>query len=177
MTIPSRPRFTGVRVYNDPGRLFSFWYPHTWHIADSGPGRVILAPTSDHIATSFSVDVQDLGTAVRASDLPLLREGLEESFKQFADSVIEHFETFEQPDRLGFDVRYTFSYGEGRGKRRILLYYVGTMQYSLIAQGATVEDFDYWVAMFAYMMLTCRAGGFDLRTWAEQNSEADEAES
>jgi hypothetical protein len=167
MTTTNRPRFTGARIYNDPGYQFSFWYPHTWHVVQSAAGRVIIAPVADQIATSFSVEVIDLGMASTPEDLPLLREGIEESLKQLDMPEIDRFQVFDEGDRFGFDLHYTFGYGGVRARRRSLLYYQGSAQYSLIAQGATIEAFDYWLPMFAYMMLTCKAGGFDLRAWAE----------
>ncbi|MBZ0302927.1 MAG: hypothetical protein K8J31_24490 [Anaerolineae bacterium] len=169
MTDTPRPRFTGARLYNDPDRLFSFWYPHTWHQMQPEGQRntVLVAPQADHLATSFSVEVRDLGMPVTQEDLPLLREAVEEGLVQLGDYQMEAFGTFDEPGRFGFELRYTFRFEDTWRKRRALLYYRDHYQYSLIAQGATIEDFDTWQPMFSYMMLTCNAGGFDLRAWAE----------
>lgn len=171
-----RPRFTGARLYNDPDRLFSFWYPHTWHVIvpEGSRGAVILTPTPESIATSFSVEVRDLGIAVTPQDLPTLREAVEEGLKQLGEHVILLFKTNEMSDRFGFELRYTFRAEDAWRKRRAMLYYNDRAQYSMIAQGASIEEFDYWSAMFGYMMITCTAGGFDLRAWAnDQQPGAD----
>lgn len=168
MTDTPRPRFTGARLYNDPDKLFSFWYPHTWHVTQPQRNSVIVAPHPDSIATSFSVEVRDLGMAVTPDDLPLLREAVEAGLAQLGEYRVESFEEYREGERFGFELRYTFRFESDWRKRRALLYYRDHYQYSLISQGATVEQFDYWLPMFAYMMLTCTAGGFDLRAWAEE---------
>jgi hypothetical protein len=172
----TRPRFTGARLYNDPDHLFSFWYPHTWHLMESteAPHTVIVAPQAEHIATSFSITVSDLGLVVTVDDLPALREAVEEGLAQLGTYQIESFETFTEPGRLGFELRYTFLVDSAWRKRRALLYYQNQHQYSLIAQGETAEIFDYWQSMFAYIMLTCKAGNFDVRAWAEDHKPVDE---
>lgn len=167
---PQRPRFTGARLYNDPDKLFSFWYPHTWHLTQPQGSRnaIILSPQADSLATSFSVEVRDLGMTVTPDDLPVLREAVEEGLRQLGEYNVESFDDYSQSGRFGFELRYTFRVGDDWRKRRALLYYRSQHQYSLIAQGATIEQFDYWTPMFAYMMLTCTAGDFDLRAWAEE---------
>jgi hypothetical protein len=167
---PQRPRFTGAHLYNDPDKLFSFWYPHTWHLKQPTGQRnaVILSPHPDSLATSFSVEVRDLGIEVTPDDLPVLREAVEEGLQQLGEFQIETFEEYNQSERFGFELRYTFRLNDDWRKRRALIYYRDHYQYSLIAQGETVEQFDYWTPMFAYMLLTCTAGGFELRAWAEE---------
>lgn len=169
---PQRPRFTGTRVYNDPDKLFTFWYPHTWHLSHPEGKRnaVILSPQPDSIATSFSIEVNDLGMTVTPDDLPVLREAVEEGLQQLGEYQLEAFEDYAQAERFGFELRYIFKFGQEWRKRRTLLYYRDHYQYSLIAQGETIEQFDYWTPMFAYMMYTCTAGHFDLRAWAEEHA-------
>ncbi|HLV34751.1 MAG TPA: hypothetical protein VKY59_06555 [Spirillospora sp.] len=169
-TRPQRPRFTGARLYNDPDKLFSFWYPHTWHLTHPEGQRnsVIVSPHADSVATSFSVEVRDLGTTVTPDDLPVLREAVEAGLKQLGEYEIEQFREFSEANQFGFELRYTFRFGDDWRKRRALLTYRDHYQYSMILQGETREAFDYWLSMLNYMLLTCQAGNFDLRAWAEQ---------
>jgi len=47
-----------------------------------------------------------------------------------------------------FEARFTFLEGENRRKRWVRNIYWGDGQLILIAQGRTVEDFEYWLPMF-----------------------------
>lgn len=170
MAEPRGPVFTGVKIYNDPQHLFSFWYPHDWSLRplDDDLHGVVVSPYPENISTSFSVAVRDLQTGVTARDLPILKAGVEEGLEQLGDYRLEQMNEFTERQRFGFELIYTFPFGEARRKRRSLIYYRDHWQYSLMCQGATEEEYDYWLSMFEFMMLTCKSGPFDVATWLSE---------
>jgi hypothetical protein len=160
------PFFTGLVVYRNLEHGYSLLYPEGWVQleleSDAGQG-VILAPTPDGVATSFSVESRDLGTAVAAEDLPTLRRGFLAGLRKLPGSAVEHQEDYAIGALVGLEARHAFRDGRVRRRRWVRLLYQGTIQVRLIAQGATVEEFDYWLPAFTSMMRTFRFGDW----WAD----------
>jgi hypothetical protein len=166
----SGPAFTGLIVYRNLEHRYSFLYPEGWVQleleSDAGQG-VILAPTAGGVATSFSAESRDLGTAVAAADLPALRRGFLAGLRKLPGSVVEQREDYAIGALVGLEARHVFRDGRVRRRRWVRLLYQGTIQVRLIAQGATVEAFDYWLPAFTSMMRTVRFGDW----WADMTGQ------
>jgi hypothetical protein len=157
----SGPAFTGLVVHRSLEHRYSFFYPEGWHqleLETEGGQGVIFAPSPDDVATSFSAESRDLGTAVTADDLPTLRRGFLAGLRRLPSAVIESSEDYTVGELLGLEARHAFRDGPARRKRWSRLLYQGTLQVRLIAQGATPDAFDYWLPAFTTMMRTFRFG-------------------
>jgi hypothetical protein len=104
-----------------------------------------------------------LGIRVSRRDLGLLREGLLAGMRQLPESVVDGLETYHVGSLVGLDARQTYRDGEVLRRRWVRVLYQGSTEVRLIAQGATVEEFEYWLPMFFTTMRTFRFGDW----WTE----------
>ena len=162
-----RPVFTGLGVYRNMEYRYSVLYPEGWHQLDleteEGGQGVIFAPPPGDAATSFSVEARDLGMTVGEDDLPTLRAGFLAGLRRLPKSRIQDQEEYAIGRLIGLEARQSYREGATPRKRWVRLLYQGSTQVRLIAQGATAEEFDYWLPMFNQMMRTFRFGDW----WAE----------
>jgi len=151
-TRTGRPRFTGVTTYADPDGRYEFRHPSDWfrdRLADDLDG-VIVGPDRADQATHFAVAVRDLGVAVTAEDLSLLRDGFEEGLAALPDVSVEAVADTTYNDIVKVERTLTFTdEGEVR-KRRVWSMYADHWQFIVVFQGATVEEFHYWLPMGNY---------------------------
>lgn len=161
-----RPSFTGLRVARDLEYRYSFLYPEGWHtfeLETEGGKGIIVAPTPDDTATSFSVEARDLGMVPTARDLPTLRSGFAAGLRALPDAAVEMRDDFAIGALLGIEAILTYRDGEATCKRWVRLLYQGSTQARLIAQGATVAEYDYWLPMLTQAMRTFQFADW----WAE----------
>ena len=126
---------------------------------DSAEGSgVIYAPALDDAATSFSAEGRDLGLSVAAEDLPALRTGFLRGLRALTGSVLESSEAETIGPLITMEARHTFLQEGHARKRWVRLLYQGSTQVRLVAQGASVEQFHYWLPMFYESMRTFRFG-------------------
>jgi hypothetical protein len=153
------PRFYGIQTYCDPAGIYFLQYPSTWTVSPLADERdgVLIAPEPTSPNTWISAWKSDLGLAVVAEDLPDLRAGLEAGLAQVGDSVAASEEVLGNLVKL--ERIHTFAAGGARRKRRQWVLYVDHWQISLVYQGATLDDYNYWLAMANYSFFT-----FDLPT-------------
>ena len=160
------PAFTSLEVYRNLEYRYSLLFPVGWHrlelASDEGEG-VIFAPPPGDVATSFSVEARDLGTTVGEEDLPTLRKGFLAGLRQVSKARLQCQEEYAIGRLIGLEARQAFREGKVQRKRWVRLLYQGSTQVRLVAQGATVAEFDYWLPMFKQMMRTFRFGDW----WAE----------
>lgn len=151
-TREGRPRFTGVTTYSDPQGRFEFKHPSDWFRTplDGGLDGVIVGPDLADQATHFAVAVTDLGVSVTADDLDLLRDGFDNGLSALADvAVVDSLERTYN-DIVKVERTLTFSdQGETR-KRRVWSMYADHWQFTVLFQGATVEEYHYWLPMGNY---------------------------
>ena len=163
----ARPAFTALDVYRNFEHRYSVLYPEGWQQLDleteEGGQGVIFAPPPGDAATSFSVEARDLGMTVGEDDLPALRAGFLAGLRRLPKSRIQDQEEYAVGKLIGLEARQVYREGATPRKRWVRLLYQGSTQVRLIAQGATAEEFDYWLPMFNQMMRTFRFGDW----WAE----------
>jgi len=169
MSVPEQgPIFTGLVVYRNVQHHYSFLYPDGWHQFEfdtEGGQGVILSPYPDDVTTSISTEARDLGITLTADDLPTLREGFLEGLQQLPGVVVEREESESVGTLLALDAWCSYDGDDGgaRRKRWTRLYYQGQTQLRMIAQGATIAQYDYWLPMLNQAMRTLQFGDW----WAE----------
>lgn len=160
-----RPAFTGLVVHYDPRHDFSFLIPDGWvprELSTEGSGGVFYSPSLDEPFTGFAADGRNLEVTVTAADLEDLHAGFLSGLRRLPRSVIESQEAEAIGDLITLEARHTYREGKETRKRWVRLLYRGTTQVRLVAQGATVAAFHYWLPMFFESMRTVRFG--DWRT-------------
>lgn len=165
------PSFTGLVVYRNLEYRYSFFYPDGWYqfeLETEGGQGVIFSPYPDDITTSVSTEARDLGTTLTAEDLPMLREGFLEGLQELPGVVIEREESEAIGQLLALDAWCTYDEDGARRKRWVRLYYQGQIQLRMIAQGASVEQYDYWLPMLNMAMRTLQFGDW----WADATGQA-----
>lgn len=163
----ARPSFTGLVAHSDRQYNYSFFVPEGWHRRDlgrvgddSGPvdSGVFYAPILDDEFTGFSAEGSDLGMTVTGDDLVALKSGFLSGLRKMPNSTIESQEAEAIGTLITMEARHTYRDGRVTRKRWVRLLYQGSTQVRLVAQGATVEAFDYWLPMFFESMRTFRFG-------------------
>lgn len=162
----TRPSFTGLAVARDLEYRYSFLYPDGWHTfeleTEVGQG-IIVAPSPGDTTNSFSAEARDLGMTLTAEDLPTIREGFMAGLRDLPDAQVETRDDFAIGDLLGVEAVLTYREGDMTRKRWVRLLYQGTIQARLIAQGANLAEYDYWLPMLTQAMRTFQFADW----WAE----------
>jgi hypothetical protein len=114
----------------------------------------MFTPDPEELLTVLSVEVRDLGTEVTPADLPDLEKGFLKGLRSVPGSEIEQHEAFQSLYHTGLEAQQSFDDAGQRRRRWIRVLYKGTLQARLIAQGATVEEFDRLRPIFAPCMTT-----------------------
>jgi hypothetical protein len=151
------PFYTGMKQHADKAG-FAIWVPSDWHqyeLQDNLKG-VLFSPYPDDFNTGLLAEKKKLKVTVKPEDLPTLREAFMEGIRSLDGVEIEEGSEAEYLTKAlsFFEVRFSFLEGDVRRKRWIRNIYWGRNNYVLIAQGRTVEDFDYWLPMFYNIMMT-----------------------
>lgn len=155
-----RPRYTGMIKHVDQEGGYALWLPADWHRFDmTGEHQgVIYSPYPDSFDTSFSAEKQTLPYPIRPKDVPTLREGFRAGLAALPGVEVELQDESITSTLTILEARFTFLEGEARRKRWVRLAYWGEGQLTLIAQGATEAEFDYWRPMFYNTMMTVEIG-------------------
>lgn len=139
-------------------QYYSFYTPIDWHRfywADDRQGE-IYGPDSHDSLTVFAVDIKDLGMRVSADDLDALAEGFFEGITQLPESQIESRDQKVAGSHLELEAKYTFHENGVTRKCWVRVFYHGTRQIAMTAQGATREKYDYWLPWFFEAMMTAQ---------------------
>jgi hypothetical protein len=181
MVEPERPpAFTGLVVHRDPDVGYSLLLPDGWSRLDvSEDGGTLYSPDSADPTTGLQVSGHDLGTEVRARDLPSLRRGFLAGLRQLPGCAIEQQEDAAIGELLTLEARLTYRDGETTRKRWVRLLYQGRTQVRLLAEGSSVERFAYWEPMFYTAFRTVRFGDWAAEAvgvewperWAQEGTE------
>ena len=149
-----RPRITGMQKHVEDG--YAIWLPTDWHRFDMSQGHhgVIFSPYTDDLNTCFSAEKRRLKYKVKSSDAATLSEGFMAGLASLPAVEIESQEDVVESTIVAFGARLVFQEGAERRKRWIRVLYAAETQLVLIAQGRTVEDFEYWLPIFFNTMMT-----------------------
>jgi hypothetical protein len=146
-----------LKIYQNDAWGYEFRHPEVWYERaleiDGGQG-VIFTPGPEARTTLLSVEVRDLGTVVAPDDLADLIEGFLAGLRAVPDSHLEQHEAFANPFAMGIDAVQTYADAGQRRKRWVRLMFKGSVQARVIAQGATVAEFDRLRPLFAPCMTT-----------------------
>lgn len=151
-----KPAYVGVNLYHDDKGGYGVWVPSDWtQIKLRRHHRGFLfSPYKDDINTSFLVEKRRLKVTVTAEDMDVLREGFHQGIMALPGVEIESQDESLTDTINFFEARFTFLEGENRRKRWVRNVYWGEGQLIMIAQGRTVEDFEYWLPMFFNTIMT-----------------------
>lgn len=150
------PRYTGISKHVAEREGYALWLPSDWHRFKMRKGHrgAIFSPRPDDYTTSFSAEKARLPYKVKKEDLATLREGFAAGLSSLPGAQIEWQEETQSEGVLALDARFTFVENGERRKRWVRVIYAGNAQLTLIAQGRTPEDFEYWMPVFYNTMMT-----------------------
>jgi hypothetical protein len=134
------PGQTPLNIHRDPHGV-ALLYPDWWQAYDSPNGKLFSPGNLD---TFISLEVVPIATPVTAEDLPELEKGFLAALRQMPNSEVLEHRIFDTGPLLGLEARQRY---DGK-KRWIRLLYRGQGQVRLIAQGATEQEFDFWLPSF-----------------------------
>lgn len=143
------PVYKGQRKYVNNEQGFAVWLPDDWHKFDMKEDHIgwIFSPYRDHFETSFTVEKHILDYKVTPDDKDILFEGFEEGIKSLPDAEILESDARSGKKAIILEAKFTFTEDGKTRKRWVKSMYWGEANLVFIAQGATVEDFDYWLPM------------------------------
>lgn len=139
-------------------QYYSFFLPMDWHSFcwdDDREGH-IYGPDPDDPSTVFAVNTQDLGTTITADDLDILAEGFFEYIECLPACHIDSRRQKISGKLLELEAQYTFQEDAATRKCWKRVFFHGTRQIVLTAQGATPEKYDYWLPWFSEAMVTAK---------------------
>jgi hypothetical protein len=84
---------------------------------------------------------------VTAKDLDLLHEGVKEGLSQLPQLSIESSRDDTIANQCRFQRVYTFCQNGAVRKRKVWMIYVYRWLFVLLAQGATVDEYEFWSTM------------------------------
>lgn len=150
------PRFYSLKFYADPEGDYQFNYSSDWHLFNlvENQNDALVSPEAQDPQTWLSVRKVILPDQVLASDLPYLKEGLQKCLMELPNCRIEDEVEEVIVNTIKLERVVTFWQGNALRKRKLWLLYGGKIQITICFQGATEEEYDYWLAMANYTFYT-----------------------
>lgn len=150
------PRYRGIYRHVEREGGYSIWIPTDWRRLEMvGDHKgAIYTPYPDRYDTCISTEKVVLEHAVKHGDVPTLREGFTAGLNSLPDVQIESQDETVTSTLIIYEAKVTFSEGEARRKRWVRVVYWGEGQLIVMAQGATPEEYDYWMPMFYNSLMT-----------------------
>lgn len=154
MTTRQPPRFRGVYTYKDAQGRYSLRFPSDWHtfeLEDNLDG-VMVSPEPENPQNWFAVWVKPLEHVAVAEDLDDLCESVDQGIAQLAESNVESEANDALSNLLKFERVFTFRdpTTSNLSKRKIWIMYVDRWMMVVTYNAATVEEYQYWLAMMNY---------------------------
>lgn len=154
------PVYRGITNHPDREGGYSVWLPNDWRKIEMVEGHKgwIFTPYTDNFDTCFISEKITLDFKTTPEDKDILIEGFEEGIRNLPDVEIEetHYDTGKKIILL--EAKFTFMEDGKRRKRWVKSLYWGEANLVMMAQGATVEDYEYWLPMFFNTMNTYELG-------------------
>jgi len=152
----STPLIRGLTNHVDKEGGYAIWLPSYWYRLEMLDGRrgAIYTPYADRHDTCLSAEKCRLEYSVVPKDMPVLRKGFAAGLASLPDVEIEWQDETITSSLSFFEARFTFLEGHQRRKRWTRVSYWGNGQLILIAQGATPEEFEYWLPVFFNTIMT-----------------------
>jgi hypothetical protein len=142
------PGKVALKYHRDREYGFSLVYPESWHrfdLAVEGGRGVLYSEDAEDLSTHLSIQARDLGTRVRAADLPVLREGFLSGLRSVPGSRILKSDAYANDYFVGVEARQLFDEGGQRRKRWIRLLHQGSTQVRLDFQARDARHFAHWL--------------------------------
>ena len=152
----NNPQYSGLVKYTSKRDGYALWLPLGWHSFEMGNGRhgIIFSPNSALPAPAFSIEKTVLPYSVTKEDLPILKEGFQKGLSNLSPVEIETQNEIIEDKIMALEARLTFL-DQGQTKKRwIRIIYSGEAQLTMIAEGTSPEEFEYWLPMFYNIMMT-----------------------
>jgi hypothetical protein len=152
----SRPVFKGLNWYRQ--QYFSLFVPLDWPSSSWPDGRegVLFVPNAEDPDSCLAIEVKDLGMTITQNDRDDLLRGFNEGIQSLPESVLEEQKDWVVGNLICLEARYSYLEADTRRKRWVRVFYDKTRQITFIAQGSSVETFQYWTPMFYEAMMTSR---------------------
>jgi hypothetical protein len=146
--VSSEPGKVALKYHRDRDYGFSLVYPETWHpfdLAVEGGRGALYSEHPVDLSTHLSIQARDLGTNVRAADLPVLREGFLRGLRSVPGSRIVKSDAYANDYFVGVEAQQLFDEGGQRRKRWVRLLHHGSAQVRLDFQARDARHFAYWL--------------------------------
>jgi hypothetical protein len=152
----ANPRYRGMYEYVDENAGYGVWLPSDWNPVEMGDGHqgMIFSPYSDDLTTGLMAEKFQLPYFVTQDDLPVLKENFENCIKALPGVEVESFTYTPTSTLITLEARFTYWEGDMQRKRWVREIYWDDGLLVFIAQGSSVEEFEYWLPMFYNMMTT-----------------------
>ncbi len=150
------PIYTGLKKHLEKEAGYAIWVPSDWTRFDMTEDHwgVIYSPYTDRYDTCFMAERFRLKFSVTEADVSLLADAFQEGIMALDGVDVEEVKSEGRKDVVILEAKFTFLENGQRRKRWVRNLYWGNGQLLFIAQGETVEDFDYWLPMFFNTMMT-----------------------
>jgi hypothetical protein len=137
---------------------FSFFVPIDWQRSDWDDGRtgVLYYPVLDDPQTVFAVETKDLGKVISSEDLDRLDAGFIDTIEQLPEGEIESHDKAVIGEQMQLECKYTFREGCVMRRRWVRVFFLGTRETIMTAQGSTLDLYDYWLPWFFEAMATAQ---------------------
>jgi hypothetical protein len=148
------PPIDGLLWHRD--ELFSFFVPTRWQRSDGDDGRtgVLYTPDPRDPLTVFAVEVTDLEAPLSVDGLARLDAENVDASQRLPEGDIELHDDAVVGAQMQLEYTYTFREGCAMRKRWVRVFYHGTREITMIAQGSTLDMYDYWLPWFFEAMTT-----------------------
>ena len=150
------PPIQGLLWHRD--EHFSFFIPIGWQRSDWDDGRASVRyyPVPDDPQTLFAVEEKDLGMAMSPEDLDRLDAEFVDAIEELPEAAIELRDKAVVGEQMRLEYKYTFREGCVVRRRWVRVFFLGTRATTMMAQGSTLDLYDYWLPWFFEAMATAQ---------------------
>jgi hypothetical protein len=144
-------RFTGITTYVDPRGRYTFRYPSDWPaIANAEGDGAAFVPNAGDPDTVLISHASELSRPVDSRDLVMLSRQVDAEVGRLPDAVIRERNDEAIGEVLRLERVVSFRDGATGRERKIRVLFAGSWQLELSWQGATTDDYDYYLPQANY---------------------------